>query len=468
MSILKIYSKDLFYIDIREILIRVGIMEGQKPDFKIPPRTSSRPPKRQSIPERTSSRSRSPEKRGPLSPSKQVPSLEVELNSAKHLAENARKRVKLSTSFDTTYWTARQEYASLEANSTKLLRKFSAAKLKLSDDDFQQTKHGQELILQEQMYEVDTKVFREQAERMQKESHLDILRRSYASLYVGAPTGWGIKNPHGKRSKTEQDKFAAALRAKMDSKHPDPAKEEDWCPITRKYWPRTSITAGHLFPHRSGEAAMDAIFGNSRDEQGVSEMNKPENGIIWATEAEQRFSKGYFVVVPDVPNDASSEEIQKWEGLKVKTYKVRVLPTKDKMMDTKIVSYAGERDIKWRELDDQKLVFRNEWRPRARYLYFTYCEAILRLCFNGQHKEMSKAELRKRYWGTSGRYMLKGALLGFVEQMGHEYEHLLRGASNEDTAPTIDGVVAASDHIKKVAKEDDESEDEDEDEDEEC
>lgn len=59
--------------------------------------------------------------------------------------------------------------------------------------------------------------------------------------------------------------------------------EKDWCPVTRRYWSRTAITTGHLFPHRSGEAAMEAFFGHSRDDQGVSEMNKPENGMIWAT-----------------------------------------------------------------------------------------------------------------------------------------------------------------------------------------
>ena len=54
---------------------------------------------------------------------------------------------------------------------------------------------------------------------------------------------------------------------------------------------------------------MDATFGNSRTEQGYSELNKPENGRIWATDAAIRFPKGDFVLVSDVADDATLEEI---------------------------------------------------------------------------------------------------------------------------------------------------------------
>ena len=64
---------------------------------------------------------------------------------------------------------------------------------------------------------------------------------------------------------------------------------------------------------------MDANFGNSRDEQGYSELNKPENGIIRVTDAAVRFPKGYFVLLPDVADYATLEEIQDWDVLKAKT-----------------------------------------------------------------------------------------------------------------------------------------------------
>lgn len=48
-------------------------------------------------------------------------------------------------------------------------------------------------------------------------------------------------------------------------------------------------------------------------------------------------------------------------------------------------------------------------------------------------------EVGKKYWGSAGPYMKRNMLLGFVEEMGHEYEHLMEGAMEADDDDGDDG-----------------------------
>lgn len=161
------------------------------------------------------------------------------------------------------------------------------------------------------------------------------------------------------------------------------------------------------------------------------------------------------MVVPDVPDQPTEQQLDTWEASDPKEYKIRVLsPTHPSM---KFVLYG--RDLTWAGLDNARLQFKTSFRPGARYLYFTYCIAMLRRSFGGKHLEVSRAELGKRFWGTPGKYVLEGMLLGFVEAMGHKYEHLLDGAIKEDEA-VVDAtaVVVANQWIKRTLKDDDDEE----------
>lgn len=59
---------------------------------------------------------------------------------------------------------------------------------------------------------------------------------------------------------------------------------------------------------------------------------------------------------------------------------------------------------------------------------------MLRRSFAGKHVGTAQSEYRKRYWGTPGKYVLKSMLFGFVATMGHDYDHLLDGAIEEEDA----------------------------------
>ena len=405
------------------------------------------------IPERSSSRS--PEKGHPSS-LKRIRDLEDERKSCNEDAKMQRKRLKLRSSFDTIYWTARRDIAKKELQATLLSKQISIANMKDNTKAFFESEDGQKLILQERALRLDSRLFEALTEKMRSKEEKFVLRRSFMGLFIGAETGLGIKNSRRQRDNSQQSAFRADLITKMNSKHPDPRRLELWCPITSSYSPMDSSTAGHFFPWKCGEATMEAIFG--RSDSGQSELFKAENGILWSSEAERRFEAGYLVIVPDIRDQSTKEQVNAWETSDPKEYKIRVLDPKHRLMQALIFN----TDKPWADLGNGCVHFKTNFRPRARYLYFAYCSAMLRSSFGGSHLKNSKAELGKKFWGTPGRYMLEGMLLGFVEEMGHEYEHLLEGAIKEDGAVVdIRAIAAANTHIQETLKADDEDPDSD-------
>ena len=399
-----------------------------------------------SVPERSSSRS--PEK-SDASKLKRLRDLTNERDECNREAKKRRKDLKLKSSFDTRYWTARQELADKERQATSLTRQISIASLKSADSTkaFLDSEEGRKLILQEQSLELDSKLYQTQAEKMRSQEEKSSFRRSFMDLFIGAETGLGIKNSRGQRDNSLQSNFVAELMTKLDSRHPDPRSTAIWCPATDSYWPKDSTTAGHLFPSKCGEATMAAIFGPP--EGGQSELFRAENGILWSTEAEERFEGGHFVIVPDIVDQPTQQDVDTWEASDPREYKIRVLNPNHGMMKCLILN-TGKI---WADLDNERVQFKTNFRPRARYLYFAYCAAMLRRSFAGKHLETSRAELRKKFWGTPGRYMREGMLLGFVEEMGHDYEHLLQGAiKEEDAEADITAIAAANTHIQETLK----------------
>ena len=410
------------------------------------------------IPERLSSKTPSPDRSRALSPGKRLRDLKDDLQTMK--AKNKKKKLHLKASYDADYWTARTDIADGNLKQTQLYRKVSQMELNISPDEFTKTEKGKHLDLSEHTFKLEATLCRQQLEKMRNTSAEFTIRQSYVTHFVG--DGWGITHSRGDRDPEDQTNFRDDLEKKMQSKHPDPLKSLFWCPVTAMYWIHRGTTAGHLFPWKGGEMSMDAIFGRIRDEDGKSELFKAENGILWCTDAEDRFSK-QFTIVPNVPDKPSEEDIERWQDAEVKDYKVKVLNHDDETMQMKI----GDTDTTWADLDNRKLVFKTTFRPRARYLYFCYCEAMLRRSFGGKHKEVSKEELRKRFWGTPGKWMLRSMLLGFVENLGHDYDHLLQGAKDEeDAVSSVEAIATANERIKESCKDPESTEFDDDDEDE--
>ena len=368
---------------------------------------------------------------------KTIRDMEYEKERCKDDAKRQRKQLELDPSFDASYWTARQQIAEKEIQATLLSKQISIANMndKTKDNntkDFLESEAGQRLILLERSLTLDSKIYGAQAEKTRSKAEKFNFRRPYLQVStMGAESGLSsIKHSRRQRDKSLQSAFRSDLILQMGSDHPELDRPDDlWCPVTHMYWPMEATVAGHLFPWTCGEDTMDAIFG--RPDSGHSELFKAENGILWSTGAEQRFEGGHFVIVPDIPNQPTKQQIDAWEASDPKEYKVRVLNPTHTLIRAKFLG----TDITWADLDNRRLQFKTTFRPRARYLYFTYCAAMLRRSLMGKHLEASSADI----WGVPGRYMPKRMLMGFVEHMGREYEFLLKGAIEDD-----DGVVTGT------------------------
>ena len=401
-----------------------------------------------SVPDRSSSRS--PEKSDAFNV-KRLRDLTNERDECNRDAKKRRKELKLKSSFDTRYWTARRDLADKERQATSLTRQISIASLKSVTEEstkaFLDSEEGRSLFLQEQSLELDIRLYQTQAEKMRSQEEKSSFCRAFMDLFTGAKTGLGIKNSRGQRDNSLQSNFVAELMTKLDSRHPDTGKDEVWCPATGRYWPKGCMTAGHIFPSKCGETTIETIFG--RPEGGRSELFRAENGILWSTPAEERFEGGHFVIVPDIVDQPTQQDVNTWEASDPREYKIRVLNPGDVSMKRQIFG----TDKLWADLDNERMKFKTNFRPRARYLYFAYCAAMLRRSFAGKNLETSKAELRKKFWGARGRYMRESMLLGFVEEMGHDYEDLLEGAiEEEDAVADITAIAAANTQIQETLK----------------
>ena len=93
-----------------------------------------------------------------------------------------------------------------------------------------------------------------------------------------------------------------------------------------------------------------------------------------------------------------------------------MLDETDKMMKGSI--RGTNPKIKWTDLDGRELQFRSDHRPRARYLYYSYCVSMLqRSHHQGHYETVLQDHLGRKFWGTPGAYLQQTYLLAFVEEI---------------------------------------------------
>lgn len=226
----------------------------------------------------------------------------------------------------------------------------------------------------------------------------------------------------GDRPSKQQTKMKNELVRLMGHKKPDPRDESMWDPVASAWFPEGFMVAARLFPWKGGQDLMHGVFGETED--GKSELFSPMNGMLWSSDTEYRFSQGLFVIVPDLADQSSEKEVEEWEAKDTKNYKISVLH-KTRAPMTKFI-YGTER--LWADLDNELVTFKTSFRPRARYLYYTYCTAMLQMSWHIGIKEAQGHQLQQRFWGTRGQYMQRNMLQALVDEMGNTYDDLLEGA----------------------------------------
>src|SRR5262249_12467456 len=148
----------------------------------------------------------------------------------------------------------------------------------------------------------------------------------------------------GKRGSSAQSEFRQSLIQAYNASNPDPAWEDTlWCPVMSAWVSTSNITASHVFSYRHGQKTMDAIFGPNDE----PELFHPANGLPLSNPVEFMFDKGFFVIVPDLPDDPNVEEIFAWQQSEPKEYKFKLISLEHPKVD----QFVPELGCTWRSLD---------------------------------------------------------------------------------------------------------------------
>lgn len=209
------------------------------------------------------------------------------------------------------------------------------------------------------------------------------------------------------------------------------------------------------------------------------------NGLLLHSRVKKALDAGAICIVPDLLDDPTTEQVARWEQATVKDYRWRLIDEDSESLQELIAHPPTLSDCMYiSNLNGKKLFFKNDNRPRARYLYFLFVVAQLRMAWRQGHRKdpakILKPQLGKSFWATRRRYLNRALLLALAEEIGHD-SSIPENVSHlpgmvHDTAPTYDEVEDKDLALVAVAKivqaqiqsekYDDEDEDEEEEEDE--
>ncbi|KAI9657897.1 MAG: hypothetical protein M1829_006859 [Trizodia sp. TS-e1964] len=170
-----------------------------------------------------------------------------------------------------------------------------------------------------------------------------------------------------------------------------------FCSITGEYWDKEDIVAAHIVPSRLGAEVVDYIFGPGKGLRLFS----PDNCLLMHPSIERAYDNGNIAIIPF----DSTQPITRWKT---------VLINKDA---------ANQRlypDLRVGDLDQKELVFKSNFRPASRFLYFTFITSLLRSRANRNPGWMELWEsLRSgKPWATPGKYLRKSMLLTLAKAIG--------------------------------------------------
>ncbi|KAJ5793509.1 hypothetical protein N7457_000108 [Penicillium paradoxum] len=167
--------------------------------------------------------------------------------------------------------------------------------------------------------------------------------------------------------------------------------ETSFCHVLGFFLPAPSVKAAHLVPNSLSQAEVSHIFGV---QDGV--LSDPRNALLLYKPIESLLDQGIIAVIP-IPSAITEPT----------TWRCVVLD------ESKNENFVYKREtgeiIKVKHLDERRLSFLSENRPRRRYLYFRFLISYL----NAKRMKLSditeKVEAR-RFWPSGGEYLNKSTL----------------------------------------------------------
>lgn len=277
-------------------------------------------------------------------------------------------------------------------------------------------------------YILDKKLCMKQATRLRDEALSNAPRiRRFIEIFTKLTNG--IEYRSRLQDIAEHRRFWQKTIAAYNAKQPHLLSEDLWCPILCNYFSPSAMRAAQVFSHRHGQKLMSEIFGAGEGQENA--LFAPYNGLLMIAEAEERFRKGLFVIVPSTENEL---EIGQWQASECKSYKIRVVDRKAHLMTR---SPTGWFEKRWNDLDGRKLEFRSDHRPHPQYLYFHYCVTMLRRSwYHAEPETVLQDRLGKKFWDMPRPYLRRRQLLALAEEIGND--GILEGTENEADNKDVD------------------------------
>ncbi|KAK2762018.1 hypothetical protein FQN53_007588 [Emmonsiellopsis sp. PD_33] len=412
----------------------------------------------------------------PLTPRQQE--RQQELHSLTKSITEKRKKLRPKRSFSKPYWYTTRDILQdeIKRNEVHLKNALEAFILSRAPGSWKDDPTVRVIYADRQRLLYKDRQFKKHMERLAGDGD-DVdarsQRRAFFEQFTAGRLGLDIVAGAGKRDSNDQSKFRDSMIEAYACRHPDgePRSDELWCPIVSAWVYKAHTKAGHLFSYKHGQDTMTAIFGQTEE----PELFHPRNGLIMFNPIEDMFDCGFLVIIPDIPNDnPTADDIRRWQTTHPREYKLHILdmnhPTASKPVGT-------IQNKMWKDLHGKRLEFRSDARPRARYLYFHYLTQILRYAWHERFKGeiLRETEMEKNVWATPGRYIKRSFIRAFIEEVGHEYEHLFWGPEEggpQDQDDFDDCFLQAcvdqvEYNLRKKTPEDDDDDDDDEEEEEE-
>ncbi|XXH05758.1 hypothetical protein Hte_012194 [Hypoxylon texense] len=353
-------------------------------------------------------------------------SLEISRILLAHDLEVAKNKIKPTHSLDATYWTS-------AANATHITYQLRDVEMHIAIHDWNEKDAATDwwkttkarrwvAILSSLQYERDS--YRKQAEQVKK---VGTTARAMTAMFTTSQVGLGITEAGGgKRSRSEQSKFKNDLIEAYDAAFTNPRKPTSIQFLhdvaTGKKQRKDIIRAAHIVPHSLGRDMQAALFGESVE----GELDTPYNGILVDRYVEKAMDDGAIAIVPDLCDNPPTKEVAEWKSREPKEYKWQVIDGDAESLDQALLELDDPEGEVFtvRELHGRRLSFRNDKRPRARYLYFLFIVAQLRLAWrHAYHPDPSEVlgkRLGKGFWATKGHYLKRSFLRAVAEEIGHD------------------------------------------------
>lgn len=326
---------------------------------------------------------------------------------------------------DANFWARAARVESIYLERSELERKISLYIFEGDETSWEKTEEAKAIIEQIRAREQSCKIYVNRAES-NPSPRCGSIRKLFTKTRLPNVCIGKVK---GEDNYAEQLIFRDELIEQYQAQHS--SQPWLWCPILGSWEHEYNVIAVQLFPYMHGHETMDAIFGK----KSSLELFSAQNGLLVSRSMEEHFRSGKLAIVPSISDSLLARIF--YGDLE---YKIKVMdPTwelRDKFISSRherpIFGAFKNRKLTFGQLNDRKLVFRSSVRPAARYLYFSYCVQTLRSAW--QHDcseidgELSKMRWRskKPFWSTSGCYIPRPMLRGFVKELGHDYKS--RGA----------------------------------------